>query len=95
MRSWLGPQQFVLNSPSARTGAAMCEYDGRIFLFGGLSEDEGLTSDLNMLDMEARSWMPVSETLSGMPPAGREGAGHLKEVIRCHNFSPASSTTAT
>ena len=50
-RSWLGPSNFVLNSPAPRAGARMASVFNTLFMFGGIEADGEIAIAVQILNV--------------------------------------------
>jgi len=66
-KSWNKFNEF----PSARTGSSYCLVGHKLYIFGGLSSEEGWLSDVHIFDAKTGSWSMNVKT-SGTAPAPRD-----------------------
>ena len=57
----------------SRYGHSVCSYNGKIYVFGGRNDDDGLIKPMSCLDIATNSW--VSCLTSGIVPEARDGHG--------------------
>lgn len=76
--------------PEPRSGSAMSAVDGKLYMFGGLSEFSGWLNDLHVFDISTSTWVKV-DNAAGLCPSPRDkltSAVVAKDVYFFGGFGP-------